>query len=218
MKYKEFAQKFGASFRTKHMLKRGMELPKWEALSTPPSGIPMEFIRLDPWEGEYLYAVARRAKCGILEIGRFNGGSTFLLACANTTVPIYSIDIKPQDDGLLQSLFDEHKVGGNVHLIVGDSGRFGYRQRTTAFDLDLLFVDGDHSYQGCSADLATWHGNVRKGGHIVFHDAYLGSYGVQDAILDFLASHPECETVASPYIGPTHWHQPAGSIAHLMKT
>jgi hypothetical protein len=45
------------------------------------------------------------AKRGILEIGRFNGGSLFLMACANPAVSIYSIEIAPQDDLCLCEIF-----------------------------------------------------------------------------------------------------------------
>ena len=76
------------------------------------SGLPKDFIRLCPWEMEYVFAVARRARTGILEIGRLNGGSTFLMACANSEVPIHSIDISPVDDALLQQFFATHGVGG----------------------------------------------------------------------------------------------------------
>jgi hypothetical protein len=37
--------------------------------------------------------------------------------------------------------------------------------------LDLVFIDGDHSEAGCERDWLDWHGHVRIGGHVVFHDA-----------------------------------------------
>lgn len=36
--------------------------------------------------------------------------------------------------------------------------------------LDLLFIDGDHSYDGVKADFINYRGFVRKGGAIAFHD------------------------------------------------
>lgn len=85
--------------------------------------MPRRLIRLDPAEMEFLYSLARRAKVGILEVGRFSGGSTFLMACANPKVPIYSIDLAPQNDAELARHFQQHNVGDNVRLIVGDSQR-----------------------------------------------------------------------------------------------
>ena len=45
--------------------------------------------------GQYVFLITSRAKRGIFAIGRFNGGSLFLMACANLAVSIYSIDIAP---------------------------------------------------------------------------------------------------------------------------
>jgi predicted O-methyltransferase YrrM len=36
--------------------------------------------------------------------------------------------------------------------------------------LDLLFIDGDHSYEGVKADFANYSSLVRPGGLIVLHD------------------------------------------------
>jgi predicted O-methyltransferase YrrM len=38
-------------------------------------------------------------------------------------------------------------------------------------ELDLVFIDGDHSEAGCERDWQCWHPFVRVGGHVVFHDA-----------------------------------------------
>lgn len=208
MNYAEFFTRYGGSLRTKHLGKRASQVAMAGS-----SGLPKEMIRLDPWEAAYLWGVASSARLGILETGRYRGGSTFLLACAARDVPTYSIDIAPKDDGLLRRVFADQGVGQNVELIVGDSTV----DRPEIGTLDVLFIDGDHSYQGCASDIATWHGRLGSGGHIVFHDSYRGSYGVQQAIADFLAQHPEFEVVVSPLIDAEHWKYPAGSIAHLVK-
>jgi predicted O-methyltransferase YrrM len=39
--------------------------------------------------------------------------------------------------------------------------------------IDLLFIDGDHSENGCLQDWKDWSPYVRIGGHIIFHDACL---------------------------------------------
>jgi predicted O-methyltransferase YrrM len=209
MNYGEFFKTFGGSARTKNMRVpsgRRMELPS-------ESGLPKEFIRLDPWEMEYLFTVARRAKRGILEIGRLNGGSAFLLACAAPDVPIYSIDFAPQNDDRLCALFAEHGIGSNVRLIIGRS----QDKHPQVGDIDLLFIDGDHSYSGCMGDIMTWYDRLLVHGHLLFHDAYCGRWGVQDAIADFMIDHPELQVILSPYIGAHHWLYPAGSMAHLIK-
>jgi predicted O-methyltransferase YrrM len=230
MSFEKFDALFGGSFRTKHLLlvpetpagRLGFAarflLGRFDprehrayALSES-SRLPRDFIRLDPWEAEYLYRCAQEASLGIVEVGRFHGGSTFLLACANPSVPIWSVDVDPQDDGLLGKLLAESHVGRNVELIVGDSQR---DELPEIGSFDLLFVDGDHSYEGCLADLEQLVPRLAPNGQIVLHDCYAES-AVQRAVLDFTRG-TELEVVRSPRIPRRHWFTPFGSLAHFTK-
>ena len=46
-----------------------------------------------------------------------------------------------------------------------------------AGEVDLVFIDGDHSAAGCELDWAAWHPFVARGGRVVFHDARAGERG-----------------------------------------
>ena len=226
----DFVARYGASFRTKNLLLLPPTLTGRLALAARlllnrqhignrrvyglpgTSPIPREFIRLDPWEAEYVFLIAASARVGIVEIGRLHGGSTFLLACANREVPIWSIDVAPTDDARLRNLLAQEGVGANVRLVVGDSrGAAG----AEVGDFDVVFVDGDHSTEGCAADLAAYYPRLAGGGHVLLHDSYPGT-GVQGAALDFLRSS-DALVVRSPYIISSHWQTEYGSIAHLIK-
>lgn len=234
--FQEFFSAFGGALRTKNLVpvaEGGPGLRDWwqrlrrqgryaEAERTrnrrpynlpAHSALPREYIRLCPWEAEYLYLLAVKARLGIVETGRLFGGSTFMLGFANRTVPIYSIDINPQGDEQLRNYFALFELGGNVELITGDSQNVRYPHIGQA---DLLFIDGDHSYQGCTADLENWYPHLAPGGHIVLHDCYFGS-PVQESVIDFMARHPEVSAVRSPYIHTHYWHLPTGSLAHLIR-
>ena len=43
--------------------------------------------------------------------------------------------------------------------------------------VDVVFIDGDHSEQGCELDWSSWHPFVAVGGYVVFHDARAGQQG-----------------------------------------
>jgi predicted O-methyltransferase YrrM len=43
-----------------------------------------------------------------------------------------------------------------------------------AGEVDLVFIDGDHSERGCELDWSAWRGFVAPGGRVVFHDARAG--------------------------------------------
>lgn len=176
------------------------------------SVLPKNFIRLDPWEIETLYSIAKSIKGNIVEIGRFNGGSTSVLCSANTTSNIYSIDISPKNDPLLISLFSELMIGRNVSLIVGDANIIA---NSFNHPIDLLFIDGDHSYDGCISDLKSWWPKLSIGGHLVLHDCYLGSE-VQSAVTDFLIDK-SFDSLSSPFIPRFHYRISSGSLCHLIK-
>jgi predicted O-methyltransferase YrrM len=226
MEYREFFDRFGVAYRRKHLAPRtllgalaarwrnGRRAPKPKrSFALPAAGeLPRDFIRQDPWEAEYLFLIASQARRGILETGRFNGGSAFLFACANARVPIYSIDIAPQDDRRVEQLLKRHRVGENVRLIVGDSQRTRY---PGIDDIDLLFVDGDHSYEGCSNDLQNWYPLVVRGGHVLLHDCYFGCE-VQRAAIDFMNAH-DVLAIQPPYIPASHMFNPSGSLAHFVR-
>jgi hypothetical protein len=44
-------------------------------------------------------------------------------------------------------------------------------------EVDVVFIDGDHSEAGCERDWLEWRGFVAVGGHVVFHDARAGLPG-----------------------------------------
>ena len=44
-------------------------------------------------------------------------------------------------------------------------------------EVDVVFIDGDHSEEGCELDWSSWHRFVAVGGYVVFHDARAGEEG-----------------------------------------
>ncbi len=59
------------------------------------------------------------------------------------------------------------------HQIHGDSAKVGLvwaDERGDDAGIDLLFIDGDHSYDGCAKDLKLWVPFVRDGGFVAVHD------------------------------------------------
>ncbi len=134
------------------------------------------------------------------------------MTCAAPNVPIYSMDVAPQNDERLRQIFAESGEGTNVTLLVGDSqqGKF-----SSVGPYDVLFIDGDHSHEGCSADIANWYGGLATNGHLLFHDAARPE--VQDAIVEFISAHQEAHVLLPPYMGTAYWENPHGSIAHLIK-
>lgn len=58
--------------------------------------------------------------------------------------------------------------------------------------LDFIFVDADHSYEGCKADIIAWKDKVREGGIISGHDyknTDFPCFGVEKAVDEFVVEN-----------------------------
>lgn len=124
-------------------------------------------------EAAFLFRLVRsRPAAQILEIGRYLGGSGFLFAVAgDNNSMVTSIEIAPPNDELLQIALKKAGLAHKVQLIVGDS--HGVKAKADSYD--LIFVDGDHTYNGVISDYEHWKKAVKPGGYLAFHNAATGS-------------------------------------------
>ena len=116
-----------------------------------------------------------------LEIGT-NYGGTLLLLCALSAprAKIISVDLPygPFGGGYPRRkipIFRRFpKSGQKLHLIRGNSHTAETRERVLRLlggeQLDYLFIDADHSYEGVLSDFQMYAPLVRSGGMIAFHD------------------------------------------------
>ncbi len=178
------------------------------------------FIALCPWETECLYRYSTAAKQGIVEIGRAKGGSTLIFSLSNPDVKIISIDIAPQDDKNLKNIFTKLHCGTNVSLLIGDGNEVYKDVMTSGFSYDFLFIDGDHSFEGCMKDITTWFPTLSPGGLIVFHDAFsdkLGyGFGVFEAIMEF-SKENSLDFLIPPSSTSRFWENRNGSLCIAKK-
>ena len=81
------------------------------------------------------------------------------------------------------------------HTICGDSAEIGIAFNTITYylDVDMVFIDGDHSYEQCSKDIRAWLPNMEDGGIMSFHDYGNedGLYGVTTAVDEILVNKYE---------------------------
>jgi len=99
------------------------------------------------------------------EVGMRNGISTlaFLMAARDTGGHVYSIDIDECVEGrrnVLHAGLAEHHT-----FIHGDSAAVEFPE-----PLDVLFIDGEHTYPGVTLDFQMHAPKMKKGGVILFHD------------------------------------------------
>jgi predicted O-methyltransferase YrrM len=122
-----------------------------------------------------------QAKRVILEIGTNVGGTLVLWMLMATPdaliisvdLPIGAIDGRDYLDAVKRNL-RFRQPGQQVQLVRGDSHAASTKAEVEKLlagrEIDLLFIDGDHSYAGSKMDYDLFQPLVRDGGWIVWHD------------------------------------------------
>lgn len=132
-----------------------------------------------------LYKYAKKVPDGgtIVDIGTAAGGSAFTMALASKpSVKVYTID--PQINQTFVDRVSEWGLWDKITYYIETS-----KDAVKHFkEIDLLFVDGIHSYQGVSDDFRDYNGFVKKGGIIIFHDYYLYGNTIGAAVDDIVKS------------------------------
>jgi predicted O-methyltransferase YrrM len=117
----------------------------------------------------------------VLEIGTANGGTLLLFArSAHPSATIVSVDLPGEAPGTGYApwripVYRRFALPAQtLHLVRGDSHDQRTRARVEALlggaQVDFLFIDGDHSYDGVKADFEDYRDLVKAGGLIALHD------------------------------------------------
>lgn len=135
------------------------------------------------WLVEILRALQPSAIC---EIGAAGGGTTFLLAhAAARDALIISLDLAFTESR--KAALERFALSGQrIVCLQEDSHKLetvnAVGNCLAGRNLDVLYLDGDHSYQGIRADFEMYSPLVRPGGIVVFHDIvpdYKTRYGIE---------------------------------------
>jgi predicted O-methyltransferase YrrM len=117
----------------------------------------------------------------ILEIGTSRGGSLFILCrLAAQNASIISVDLPGAGFGEAYTkqhakLFEQFALKGqSLTLVKSDSHSQETLERVNSLlggkTVDLLFIDGDHTYEGVKKDFEMYSPLVTRGGVIALHD------------------------------------------------
>ena len=149
-------------------------------------GFSFAGVVFGPWQERseiagFLELVSQSTPRTVLEIGTSNGGSLFLLArVAAPDALIVSIDLPqgefgggyPRRRSVLYRAFAAQKQ--RIRLLRADSHEprtlEAVRAALEGREVDVLFIDGDHTYEGVKRDFEMYAPLVREGGVIGFHD------------------------------------------------
>lgn len=111
-----------------------------------------------------------------LEVGVDKGKSLSIAhMVAKEQVNIYGVDLR-----------DDPEVEGTA-FFQGNSQDIA--KVWEGSEINVLFIDGDHTYEGCKADINAWYPHMANKGVMLFHDADETSPGVVQAIEEFAEEH-----------------------------
>jgi cephalosporin hydroxylase len=151
---------------------------------------------------EFLLFVQELKPRAIVEIGTSRGGTLFLFTrVAAPDAYLISIDLATPGDRRFgggdfrrrRPLFDAFALDEQrIMFLVGDSHLPDTRRRVDVAlqgrEVDLLFIDGDHTFEGVKADYELYADLVRAGGAIAFHDIVDGPHEFVGGVPDFWRS------------------------------
>lgn len=97
---------------------------------------------------------------------------------------------QPEQDGFLTAALDRTDFASGRRSIIR-SRSVEAAARTPAL-YDFVFLDADHSYAGCKADIEAWASKVKPGGLLCGHDyenEAFPKFGVKRAVDEYIAAH-----------------------------
>lgn len=147
---------------------------------------------ISPSQGSFLRSLVNNvAPKNIVEIGCFTGVSTIWLASAleelGEPAIVHSVDlfvdilpILPHLCGYLTNPFEyaqksveNAQLSHRVKFYKNNSREIGEKIYEILDEpIDFLFIDGDHTIEGCYNDFILYYPHVADGGYIILHDIY----------------------------------------------
>lgn len=152
-------------------------------------------------EAMLLYFLAREVQSGcIVEVGSYRGRSSVFLGKGSldgASAPVYAIDPHKSFIGVLGGVFGpkdrtafyramlNNECSEIVSLINLSSELFSSSWKEP---ISLLWIDGDHSYEGVKRDFECWLPHLQTNATIAFDDATDPKLGPRKLIDELIAS------------------------------
>jgi predicted O-methyltransferase YrrM len=161
-------------------------------------------------ERGYLFQLASDLPAGaqVIEVGSWMGASTSFIAggLKGSGAKIFAVDnfqglsTCGEDAAWYNRHFQSLGVKSTLEIFQSNQASLGFGARCEPVvsdslaaaktlegkrgTIDFIFIDGDHSYEACKADILAWSPLVKEGGVIAFHDFGSRADGVTRAIFE----------------------------------
>lgn len=136
-------------------------------------------------EEKYLLHTKVLPNSSCVEIGSYVGASSCYIAATKNCKKLYCVDTWA-NEGMAEGLrdtFDEFIANTKnfQHKIITLRGKSYDIGKSFSTNIDFLFIDGDHSYEGVKKDIEIWLPKLRPNGILMMHDCGWAT-GVQKVI------------------------------------
>jgi predicted O-methyltransferase YrrM len=141
----------------------------------------------------YVCSIAKYLRSqNIFEFGTYMGRTTFYLAWCLPHSSVHTLNLPPASSGeyspYVASYLKRRGSPANIQLIFSDSREFN--TEPLKGQMDLIFIDADHSYEMVENDTRKALELLRPGGTIVWHDYAPKTPGVYHFIERFSSDRP----------------------------
>jgi len=126
------------------------------------------------------YLIKENNYTTMAEVGVRDGRTTFYLLDKCPELTIYAIDLSIKGF-MSKEAIDKYR--NRLKPIQGIS----YNVYDEIPNVDLIFIDADHSYEGVSRDIQVYKNKLNKGGLLTGHD--IDYPGVNKAVKQFIVSY-----------------------------
>jgi predicted O-methyltransferase YrrM len=124
-----------------------------------------------------LYSLSKTLKRSsvVVEIGSYIGASSIFIAKAlSDDSKLYCIDTW-QNDAMTEGNWDSYtEFSKNIKSVKNKIIKIRQTSVEAGINfnemIDLIFIDGDHSYEGVKKDIDIWFPKLKTGGIIIMHD------------------------------------------------
>lgn len=135
-------------------------------------------------EGYQLYSLADQIKGGrIVEIGSYSGRSSIILGSVANKNGTRLCCVDTFQETPKEKFIENMRLAGVVYgllAMTSEKASYIYKHK-----IDLLFVDGDHRYEGVKKDCELWLPKLKPGGYVCFHDYKTSWDGVKRAVDEY---------------------------------
>jgi len=131
----------------------------------------------------------------VVEVGSLYGGTLWYWTRLPLATHVISVDLLPAHEPIRSEvaaaregwsgwtlpracLLTTYDADSHDPALVAHTAKYG--------PFDLLFLDGDHTYEGVAEDFRLWSPHVREGGLIAFHDTVVNGTRDEPGVRKFV--------------------------------